>query len=497
MRRALAFAVLLGCGEPRAPAVAAPPPAPRAPEALLPAPAPHPPVSKSDGTLRLAAFRDQPLTLAPMQDDVVLVIGGSIAEGAPGQHLSERPGVTARVERQLADPFWEVKAMGGRWPDDAWMTLETETWRTGLVNNEIFHHDADGWHVVDNAAGLLQWHHVGYAQWTGDQWLALRDWSLGMDAQVAAHDDLGAPSPELSAKHMAAYAAVRPEFIALAPSPAASPPPSLAFLRDEPPHARFSPWLFTARDTGEIDLLIARLDEGTALLRWLPGAREPRRFPLPALHGQAPNPHLDATFAAHRDGGLWFAADSPANYLARFDGERWTLRDPPGDAQLRWFTVGRDGTLWAITGEDSLGQSMVDLDSVHLWRSPDGDEWTVVPLPSLRFADMATPRQEFVPALNASIAIYGDAADAQVEYRVQPKQAWSDAAGEVWVIGVTVAKPPALEQARARLSMRDAVGLVWLQREVLLRSGPVGAPLHLPDELVVAQRLAVRQEGPK
>lgn len=420
----------------------------------------------------LAAYRDGRLGLYPMSNGVLLVVGAqAIAESAGGEPLSRRPGMTWGFldpgELYLTD--WHTGTVGGRWPDSTWISayFSGQRWDSQFY---VYYRKGERWQRKANVEGLLQWYYSGFAAWTDGQTLALRVQSL--DPRVLAKYGSGEEVPAAAQKrHDAALAAARPRFDVLDAKPGAAAPPSFP--------ARTTARAFTARVSGEIDAVV-KDERGTlTLLRWAKGASEPQRAPLPMVENQLPGEYGTLQVVTHPDGGLWIAAPlAGGSYLARFDGEAWSLRSLPTKEPLCSLTAGDDGVLWAVTSPERYRYEGEAADQGHLWRSSDGEKWRKVALPTVQFADMAEKHWEYFTAESDYSEVYGDAEAARQRHRVSPHQVWSGG-GEVWVAGVT--------GAGRRL------GATEYSREVVLRTRSVAQPLGLPsDEMLRLELLDER-----
>lgn len=471
-----------GAPERAAPEVATPAPPPTAtPPVITPEPAPSvepaPPVASEPPTapasdaapvealnpvasdFHLAAYRDGSLGLYPMRDGVLLVGGAqAFAEAQGPAQLSRRPDMT----RGFLDPGelfltdWHTGAVGGRWPDSAWLSAYFlgQRWESPFY---MYYRKGDRWQRKANVKPPLQWFYVGFAGWTAGQTLALRLQSI--DPNVLMKYGSEELPPAVAKRHAELLAGAGPRFDVIDPAPGAAAPPSFP--------ARVSAHAFTTHADGKIDAIVRDEQGALTLLRWPVGAEEPRRFALPRISDEFPGDR-ELQMVAHRDGGLWIGAPlSEGSYLARFDGDAWSPRTLPTKQPLRSLAAGEDGVLWAVTGiEYPLYEGGAD-EQGHLWRSADGERWHAVPLPTVQFPDLAEKRWEYFSADSNYVELYGDAEAAKQRHRVSPRQVWSGG-GEVWVAGVTGAAP--------------RLGAEMSTRAVALRTGAVERPLGLPSD---------------
>jgi hypothetical protein len=473
VRPLLPLTFAIGCGasspsagdarvaRPAAPAVpaapAGPPAAPNPPAEPLASADAEPGASADERhRLRLAAWRDGALGLFLAPDDRVLVAGAAaVAESAPGEDLSRRPdmldGLTDPGELTQAE--WQAVALGGRWPAGATLTTALVGPRGPAPAYHVHVRRGDRWQRRDNVDGPVQWYYAGFAPWRDDQVLALRR------AVLAAH--LGDASPAAHARHVAALADAPPRLVALDPSPGVDPPelPEKHDIR-----------AFAARPTGEVDVLAVDEQGVPLLLRWDPDAAAPQRSPLPSQEGDLPEPAAAFVLAAHRDGGLWVGGgrEGGGPYLARFDGDAWSLRTLAAAEPVVSLAAGGDGTLWAVTAPSARDAGPVGA----LWRSPDGERFDPVAVPAVRFPDLGEPRWAYDPG-SGYTEHPADPAAAATDWPVAPRGVLARGDGEVWVHG--------------RAAVPSA-------RDVVLRSGAVATPLALPSDPML--RLELLDERP-
>jgi len=70
-------------------------------------------------------------------------------------------------------PDWSPGGVGGRWPDNAWMTLGYEQRSTNP--HQIYRRDGDRWALQPNKRGLLRWSLSAVLAWHSGQVLGLRE----------------------------------------------------------------------------------------------------------------------------------------------------------------------------------------------------------------------------------------------------------------------------------------------------------------------------------
>lgn len=435
------------------------------------------PVAVSRGRadeFRLAAYRDGALALFSASNGVTLVVGAqAIAEAAPGEQLSRRPGMT----RGFLDPGvlflerWQTGTVGGRWPDSTWISAYFEGNRS-ISPFFVYYRKGDRWQRKANTQGLLQWYYAAFSPWTAGQTLALRVSEI--DPRIAErHSDENGLIAAWERRALRERAAARPRLEVIDPAPGAAAPPEF------PPDVE--PRVFTARPTGEIDAFVEHKDGGAMSLHWAPGAAEPQRFRLPGPDSGGLPAVYGLSHAYAPDGALWVGSSLYQKaYVARFDGRAWTMYEHPGERPVRSLSIGPDGVVWTVTARDREGFFAHEGDTSTLWRSDDGRNWQAVPLPSVQFADMAEVRWEFVPDQSqAYVPLYGDAERAREVHAAQPYQVLA-AGDDVWVV--------AMVDVAAEGRYDGAL------REVVFRRGPVVTPLAMPSDN--ALRLELLDERP-
>lgn len=436
-----------------------------------PAPVVTPPVPEptpaEPGEFHLAAYRDGPLGLSVMSNDVVLVGARAFAEAGPGADLSRRPDmIRGLLEASMdQDNDWVPLPVGGRWPDSTYIsgTLLGHRFTSPAL---VYARKGARWQRQRNIEGPLQWHYAAFAPWTDGQTLALRVMSISAKALEKYEGD---PPPAVQKRHAAALAAATPRLDVIDPAPGAAAPPRFP--------AGVTVRTFTALPGGQIDAIVEDTAGTRTLLRWAPGAAEPARFVLPAT-GETPGP---MTLVTHVDGSLWVAAPlAEASYLARFDGATWTPRALPAKQPLRSLSTGADGLLWAVTGPERFDFESGETRTGTLWNSADGERWQEVKLPGVRFADLAEKHYEQIADESSPRELYPDPAAAKQRRTITPVQVLSRGAGDVWVLGLAAIGP--------RMDQED------FTRDVLLRTRAVETPLRLPSD--DALRLELLDEAP-
>lgn len=418
-----------------------------------------PPAAPPDAFFQLAAYRDGPLALQRLGDDIFVVGGAGLAHlDARGRLVHLEYGLSGQEHPGPAFDRWDNLAFGGRWPDDAW--LVTEHGYSRATSPPLLHRrDGDVWRRQANKDRLFYWHYSHFVTWRDGQVLGLRAYTLDPDA-VSDYED---PPPRVTRKIEAQRAALRLGFDVLGPTPTPAPmllPKDLVTVA------------VAAAPTGEIFMLAYRAGEARSqavhrVLRWGldgPAAAAGALDTLPAL---AWCDHLavraadDAYVGCKRD---------QRSYLLRFDGTTWSEEPAPEGMSFHDLSVAPDGAVWAIVGALGADPEDDDATSPRLWRRPTrGAAWEAVPVPQLRFPDRASPEWYFHVDAQRQRTSPGDPDAAARAFAVRPQRVLARAADDVWVAGDT-------ELTRHDISVYET------SRHVVLRSRPATTPLRmLPD----------------
>lgn len=434
-----------------------PPPPTDAATPTTPAPDPLalPPAAPPDALFQVAAWRDGDLALHRLGDDIFVAGGPGLAHlDARGRLVHLEYGLSGQESPGTLFERWSVTALGGRWPDDAWLVTEHNYSR---ATSPPLLHRRDGavWRRVPNKDRLFDWYYSHFVTWREGQVLGLRAYTLDPDVSSGGEE----PSPQLTRKIEAQRATLRLGFDVLGPTPTPAP---MVVPKD------LAPLTVAAAPTGELFMLAYRAsdDRATAVhrvQRW--GLDGPAAtvgvldtLPAAALCGYLAVRAADDAYVACSRGPE--GARKP--YLLRFDGTTWSEEPAPEGRWMSDVAFAPDGALWALTGAGVDAE-----DATSVWRRPArGAAWEVVPLPSLRFADRAFPEWTFGIEDQRQQLSPGSASDAERSFPVRARQLLVRAPDDVWIVGDT------------ELTRNDVADL-QTSRSVVLRSRPAAAPLRM------------------
>jgi hypothetical protein len=464
----LLCAAIVGCaakpGPPAIVRVSAPAPVPdeTPPAPPVVAPAVTPPTRLA---LHLVAHRDDALLLHHFADQLMLVGAAAFARiEADGQitRLDEHPGDDLPVSMLGGiDLVWHTWALGGRWPDEAWLVVSRFA-QVAFVPT-VHRYERRGWTRRPAVHGPLYWYYrdiitwpegqvLGLKVYEPDPWIVAWRYELGTGDDDPAHPD---PAPLL--------AHTRPRFELLGPRPRPAWPRIAAQLEVVTAAAAPDGALFLLAYRGK------RSDGVAVVQRWDPARPAERAGVVDILPGRA-NVELlrvDAAGIAHV-GGAQKSVTSP--YLARFDGTTWTEIPAPEGRRLHDLARAPDGVLWAITDQESADEYERDEPPGALARqgSPEA-EWEPIELAGV--AVPAMPGWEYSDDVEPVLA---SRHDTQVAMAVDPRQVVVRADGELLIRGAI-----------------DLGGIA--PHEVILSSRPPpGPPLLLPGD---RQQWAIRDDA--
>lgn len=416
---------------------------------------PVPSTTPADARFQLAAYRDGDLKLHVLGDTMFVSGGGGLAQ------LDARGDRMVPVEYALsgqADPgrlfdAWLTIGFGGRWPDNAWLTTQTQFSRSG--SPPLLHRrEGNFWKRQDTKKGLLQRTYASVITWHSGQVLGLRVYQV----DPAVYEDTEELSKAMQRKIAAAQAASRPGFDLLGEQPTPAPMVIASGL---------VPVVGAAAPSGELFLLAHKVGEDTSprVQRWgLTGEA--------AVAGKVDNLakgmacELLVVGAADEAYVACNRGEDPAGaYLARFDGATWSEEPGLKARHIDDLTIAPEGALYAV-----IQAAETDDWKRELWRrSARGTAWEPIELPELRFPDRNVPEWAFDPNSEKFGVLPADPEAAAQTWKPHPLQVRVRAGGDVWVVAST-------EMERANVAgMQPA-------RHVVLRASKVSEPLRmLPD----------------
>jgi hypothetical protein len=414
----------------------------------------------------LAAGRDGDLRVEELGDELIVAGSAALARERADGALERMPDML----RGLVDPgpmygaLWELKTLGGSWPDPVWMHTQYATGRSGLIPY-LYYRKGERWQRKATRTGPLHWYYQAFAPWTDGRVLALR---LVTPAPEAGWDE-GPPSRAQQQRIAAAIAANAPRIDVLAPAAAPSPAPmQLA------PTGR--PVSLVTLPTGEVFVLLIVVEDGkdiTAVQRFAPGASTGTLELLAEVDGQRPGLMAGPMVAR---GDVVYLAGGSEGIVLRRDGPRWQAA-PPLPRPALSFAVDPADTMWAVTPSGRESETYEPI--TELWKRAADGPWTMVRLPQVGRPDRAGPRWVINPGNQEWILLAGQPEVADKLETLYPRQVLARANGDIWLIGNL---DPIITDAGFGLT-----------RHVALRSRPVPHVLELPDsdslraELLAAQ----------
>lgn len=435
------------------PATPEQPATPEPPAAIDDAPPALPPAAPADARFQLAAYRDGELRLHLLGDAIFV-------SGAAGlAHLDARGDRLVPVEYALAGQTppdwyfdeWLLTGLGGRWPDNAWLTTESHVSRSSSPP-QLHRREGSFWKPQNTKEGILHRTYPTVITWHSGQVLGLRLYRV----DPAMYDTGSELSKAQQRRIDTALARARPGFDLLA----ATPTPTAMIIAPG-----LEPITAAAAPTGEL-FLLARKGRPEA------GAPQVQRFGLTgdaAISGtvDALPKGLQCELLAVRAADEAYVACARARgpgraYLARFNGSTWSEVPAPKAISFVDLSVSPAGELYAVLAASE--------DARQLWHraTPDA-EWAQVDLPELRFADRGAPEWAFAPVGHEFALQPADPEAAARSWPVRPLQVLARPDGDVWVVAETDLQ-------------RESISSYMAVRHVVLRAGKVREPLRmLPD----------------
>ncbi len=428
------------------------PPPQDAPEIAAPA---TPTPATGDPKFQIAAYRDGWIDLHRLGDDVFVSGSGGLAhEDRRGRLVAVEYGLSGQAEPALGLDAWNVRAFGGRWPDNAWLVTQYYQGRANSAPH-VHRRDDSVWRQVDNKDGVLYWYYEDVLTWHSGQVLGLRAWVP--DPMYGDGIDLDNISRRDRKKIETQRAAVHRGFDLLGPTPTATT------MKIDPAMRRVI--VAAAAPTGELfalgetgvhdrdDRLVQRwgLTGDAAVL----GTTTPlaKNLDCYALAVRAAD---EAYVGCRRE-----TRDSHAAHLLRFDGAAWITEPAPPGHEVRRLSVGPTGELFAVVGLHN-GDTPDD----ELWRRPPGAAWQRITLPELRFPDVGAPSwiYDFGPERYRLVA--ADPEAAARTWTLEAVDVLARAPDDLWVVARTALQRP-------------EIGLEETFRTVVLRTRATGEPLAM------------------
>lgn len=390
-------------------------------------------------------------------DEVFVQADSELARATADGALALIPTDLARSgEWGESQPNWHIGEVGGRWPDNAWVTSYYEMRSTDP--NRVYRRVGDAWAVQPNKRGLLRWSYSHVLAWHSGQVLGLRKWEFD-PALGFVEDESGVQIPRRLVKNvLRQLAAAPPGLDRLGPRPR----PTKMVLP-----AKFAVRSLAAAPTGEL-FVLGRVEHSELFemmygdneydpSRYADGPTRLLRWDLAGVQTIDELPPDDYDQLAVRAADEAYLGSDTA--LLRFDGATWTSSTTPGQSMLN-LSIAPGGALWAVTSDRPP----------LLWQRPTPDAaWQQVALPEQRFPDRAAA--EWACDFYRSCALApGDPEAAQRDWPVEPYAVRTPADDDIWVLG------------RTDLERHDVSDHTTHRTVVLRTRGPAVTPLRFPTE---------------
>ncbi|MDC0675261.1 hypothetical protein [Nannocystis radixulma] len=337
-------------------------------------------------SLQLAAVTDSWVNLTVLADGMIAVHGPGV--------LALAPAGSGQLETKRAWlrewPQWPG-TIGGRWPDDVFVTAQWALTRTG-VEFAVWRHGWRGW---------VRWK-VPLAPLRFDFY---SDYAVGPDGAILGLRGFEGPGPGEDADVLRAMQAADPDLRTTIDVLDGGPPPPWPPL----PPGREAVQLATFADG---TLVVLRRE--SSLLRWSPGAGEWVELPALPKHAPGVNGGESAVMVGRDPARLYVhrCVEKDRPVLDRLTTGAWRPVALPGGGCVRSLAEAPDGTLWLVN------------DRGLYRRAPGSDSarWEEVPL-----APVDAPGKPVA-------TLDGTPVPPQGPEPVTPRQVLALDRGEVWVV---------------------------------------------------------------
>ena len=284
-------------------------------------------------------MRDGTLALHAMADGAVVVRGDiafAIAPPRSGPLRRERAWTHGLAFDEPERSATQISAFGGRWPDLAFLTLESESGRVAALYSVLRWQDS-AWtrEVLPASAGFIPYY-VAHAGVPDGPVVGLRSHAREEDTEELDPDEPVAKKPPRAPRplldRMTAEGRTTGPWPALPAGPAATDLLALA----------------------NGDFVVVR--SGPVVQHWAAGGKSWKT--LPAVGYKATGYYDSPTIAGRDPTRLYLAscpdtADDVAPNFHMFDGTRWIRLTTPGDHCVYSVSESEDGTVW-IVADDTL-----------------------------------------------------------------------------------------------------------------------------------------------
>jgi hypothetical protein len=426
--------------------------------------------------------RDGQLGLENIGSQLFVTAGGTVMSVLQSGVLDRLP-----LEHPLPGES-TVLSMTGRWPDDAWLTLQG----SGLAPVKhgpvytILHKQGDGWIPVANERGTISFYYPHVLPWHDGSRLTLEHWSPG-----SWNESQDKPSPTVDAFLRARNAdrgSARPRFVVLGGATTAKAPSvgpnddvedfavggngelfALLVPRNTVNAPRLHKW-----DPRTDTFLPMTLPKGTGPISLrafytLPSGTVAVTGDMPRPEGQDPGADVSVMYAMGKDGCKETILPNPVPYVALWDGSTW-LRVATPSGKLMHLTQDREGALLvALQWPTSRGRG---LDGGVFKQKKGERDWTELPLPQLRFPEDG--RAHVAHTKDGVRTQPGDPREGERAFRLAPSRIAVRDDGEIWIAAVV-----AEHQRWVYSGGSWGIGTSW--RQVIVRSRP-GSAVRLDDD---------------
>jgi hypothetical protein len=259
---------------------------------------------------------------------------------------------------------WAPIALGGRWPDALFLSLDFSSGFRGEGGQPItYRHTPNGWTKLQTRGASFEHHVVALHPWIDGSILAHRGYVPWFPGQERWREDDGPTARQAQAAEKAILAAKK-----------------LVVVRGEPkaPDIGASLDAFASLATGEI-VAVTGGPSPTAILIASTGTRT--TLALPGDPMDIEGVVIDAPDRAWVFGTQRSEGGDYHPYLARIEAGRISAGEAPPckSAGLRSFVALPGGALWTTCADPAYLESACN--DHELWTRPAGGAWTAVPLP--------------------------------------------------------------------------------------------------------------------